>query len=272
MGLTLIPRCATDTATLTSTPAAVSGLGPDNLQLSDRGLVWRVLGDTAELKTNLPSPARIGGVVLWRHTLSAAATWRVRLYEGADYTGALLYDSGALQAVPSKTLGDLDWGVDALGAAVDGSDYSYVLLPTDTVPLSMRIDITDTGAAAIQVGRLFAGPLIRPSFGFAWDSELKFERETKRSRTASGGVRVESSVPWRVLKLDLEWITDDERTTFANLLRDTGDARELWLSARTGDSGRLETDHALLGVLSGNPSLTRRQGLRYTTTIELEES
>jgi hypothetical protein len=214
----------------------------------------------------------VGGVVLWRHQLSSQATWRVRVYDAVDYGGTLQFDSGTVNAVPAKTLGDLDWGIDALGVAVDGADYSVIILPSDAVARSLRIDVTDVGASQIQIGRLFAGPLLRPSFGFAWGSSLRWERDTRRTRTAAGGLRVEASAPWRVLRLALEWITDIERTAFANLLRDTGNGRELFISARTGDGGRLEVDHALLAFLRDNAPLVRERGLRFTTELELEEA
>lgn len=272
MGLTLIPRSATDDATLSSVPATVAGLPLSHLQQSDRGLVARWAATAVEIRVNLPAVRRVGGVVLWRHTLTTAATWRVRIYDGPDATGALQWDSTVTPAVLAKTLGDLDWGIDPLGAAIDGADYSYLTPPADVVCRSIRLDIVDTAATAIEIGRLFAGPLLRPEFGFAWDSELSWERETRRTRMAGGGLRVESSLPWRRLRLQLDWITDPERTAFANLLRDTGDAREIWINARGGAGGRLEADHALLGVLASNPPLTRRPGLRHTLPIDIEEA
>ena len=272
MGLTLIPRSATDDATLSSVPAAVASLPVGNLQLSDRGLVARWAATSVEIKANLPAARRVGGLVLWRHKLTTAATWRVRIYDDVDYAGALQWDSTVTPAVPAKTLGDLDWGIDPLGAAIDGADYSYLTLPADVVCRSIRIEIVDTAATSIEIGRLFAGPLIRPEFGFAWDSELSWERETRRTRMAGGGLRVESTPPWRRLRLQLDWITDPERTAFANLLRDTGDSREIWINARGGAGGRLEADHALLGVLASNAPLTRRQGLRHTLPIDIEEA
>jgi hypothetical protein len=272
VGLTIIPRAATDDATLSSEPAAVAALPVSNLQLSDRGLVARWTAATVEIKANLPAPRRVGGVVLWRHALTTAATWRVRIYDGIDFTGALQYDSTVTAAVPAKTLGDLDWGIDPLGAAVDGADFSDLTLPADVVCRSIRINVVDTAAATIEIGRLFAGPLIRPEIGFGWDSEISWQRETRRTRMAGGGLRVESTPPWRRMHLQLDWISDAERTAFANLLRDTGDSRELWISARGGAGGRVETDHAMLGVLAGNEPLTRRQGLRHTLPIEIEEA
>jgi len=273
MGLRIIPHSLTDGAVLTSTPAPVAGLGADNLKLSDRGLVYRVLGDAVDLHADLPAAARVGGILIHRHSLSTAATWRVRIYSDVGLTGALQYDSGFVQAVPAKSLGDLDWGVDPLGAAIGQVDYSYLVIePRDVVARSIRIEVSDPGTSLIQIGRLFVGPVIRPQFGFAWGLSLAWERETKRTRTAAGGLRVEASAPWRKLKLDLEWITDTGRTAFAELLRDTGSGGEIWLSARTGDGGQLEADNAILGVLTTDQPLVRQPGQRYTHTIEIEEA
>ncbi|MDZ4116279.1 MAG: hypothetical protein U1C54_09730 [Xanthomonadaceae bacterium] len=272
MGLIIIPSALTDDAALTSTPAAVAGLGPDNLKLSDRGLIWRVLGDTASVSVELPAIRRIGGIVLWRHTLTSQATWRVRIWSGAAQTGEQTYDSGVVQAVPPKALGDLDWGIDPLGASIDGQDFSPLILPGNVVARSMLIDITDTGAAQINVGRLFAGEAVAPEVTFGWGSSVTWERNRRATRTASGGLRVESDPPYRVLRIELAHITPDERRIFADLLRDTGNAREAWISARHGEGGRFESDHALLGYLVDNPALTREQGVRYTLPIQIEES
>lgn len=272
MGLMIIPRCVTDDAELTATPAAVAALPVTNLQSGDRGAPMRVLSADVEIKANLPSNRRIGGVVLWRHTLTTTATIRVRVYDGLDFAGALQFDSTILPAVPAKTLGDLDWGIDPLGAAIDGADYSVIYLPTDVVARSIRINVVDAGQSQIQIGRLFVGPLIRPEFGFAFGSELAWERETRRERTAAGGLRVEFQAPWRRLKLDLEWITDNERTAFANLLRDSGAGRQIFVSARTQAGGRLEADHTLLCYLTADRPLVRERGLRHALQLEIEEA
>lgn len=272
MGLILIPRGHTDDATITSTPAAVPGLGPDNLQVSDRGAVYRVLGDSATLQVDLPSNARIGALVLWRHRLSTAANWRVRLYDEPALGGTLQYDSETTAAIPAKALGELDWGIDPLGAAIAGMDYSYMLLPDDLVTRSIRIDIADPGAERIEVGRLFGGGTLRPTFNFRWGQALAWERDTVRTRTAAGGLRVEAGTPWRRLKIALEWLQDDERAAWASLLRDAGNGREIWISARTGEGGRTEADNALLGYLVDNPEMTREQVFRYSLPLEIEEA
>jgi hypothetical protein len=271
MPLQIIPRNLTDDATLSVTPAAVSGLDADNLQLSDRGLVLRVLGDAATITATLPQLRRIGGVVLWRHLLSVVATWRVRLYDGPDGTGAVLFDSTDLPALPSKTLGDLDWGIDTLGAALSSVDFSSITFDR-VIARSLVIDIADTGAALVQVGRLFAGAPISLTHSIDWDSSLQWDSTTKRSRTAGGGLRVEAEGVYRRMKFAHEWINPEERSLIADLLRDAGNRAEVWISQRADEGGQFEVDHALVGYLTQNAELTRRQGVRYATQFEIEES
>lgn len=271
MPLQIIPRNLTDAATLSVAPAAALGLGADNLQISDRGLVMRVLADTVAVTATLPQLQRIGGVVLWRHTLSVVTTWRVRAYDDVDGTGALLYDSTVIPALPSKTLGELDWGIDTLGAALAAVDFSSIVFD-QVIARSLVIDVVDAGATQVQIGRLFAGNPIGLTHAIDWDSALQWDSTTKRNRTAGGGLRVESEGVYRRMKFAHSWITTDERTLIADLLRDAGDRAEVWVSQRAGEGGRFEVDHAMVGYLSQNPALTRREGIRYTTEFEIEES
>lgn len=271
MPLQIIPRNLTDDATLSVAPAAVLGLGADNLQISDRGLVTRVLASAATVTATLPQLQRIGGVVLWRHTLSAVGTWRVRAYDDIDGTGALLYDSGIVPALASKTLGDLDWGIDPLGAPLAAVDFSSLIFD-QVIARSLVIDLAEPGGTQIQAGRLFVGEPISLQFAIDWDSSLQYDSTTKRSRTAGGGLRVESEGVFRRLKFSHAWITSGERTLIADLLRDAGDRAEIWISQRAGEGGRFEVDHAMVGYLSANPALVRREGIRYSTEFEIEES
>lgn len=271
MPLQIIPRNLTDDGTLSVSPAAVVGLGADNLQISDRGLVMRVLGDTAAITATMPQLRRIGGVVLWRHTLSVVATLRLRVYDDVAGTGTLLYDSGVIPALPSKRLGELDWGIDTLGAPLAGVDFSSVIFPV-AIARSLVIDVVDTGAAQVQVGRLFTGNPITLTYAIDWQSSLQFDSNTRRTRTAGGGLRVESEGVYRRMKFAQSWITPDERVVLADLLRDAGNRAEVWVSQRAGDGGRQEADHSMVGYLTQNPVLTRNPGIRYATEFEIEES
>ena len=271
MPLQIIPRSLTDDATLTVAPAAVAGLGAENLQISDRGLVLRVLGAAATITATLTQLRRIGAVVLWRHLLSAVATWRVRAYDGIDGTGTLLYDSGTIPAVASKTLGDLDWGIDPLGAPLAAVDFSSLTFDL-VIARSLVIDVDDAGATAIQIGRLFAGSPLTLTHSIDWDSALAWDSTTKRSRTASGGLRVESEGVYRRMTIRHQWVLPEERATVADLLRDAGNRAEVWVSQRAGEGGRFEADHALVGYLVDNSPLVRMPGIRYGLDFVIEES
>lgn len=271
MPLQIIPRNRTDDATITVAPAAVTGLGPENLQISDRGLVLRVLGEAATITATLSQLRRIGAVVLWRHRLSVVATWRVRAYDDIDGTGVLLYDSGTLPAVPSKTLGDLDWGIDTLGAPLAAVDFSSLSFDP-VIARSLVIDVAETGAVAIEIGRLFAGLPITLKHAIDWDSAIQWDSTTKRSRTASGGLRVESEGVYRRMTFRHQWILPEERSIVAGMLRDAGNRAEVWISQRAGEGGQFEVDHAMVGYLTDNAPLVRMPGIRYGLSFAVEES
>lgn len=271
MPLQIIPRNLTDDAAISVVPAAVVGLDAGNLQISDRGLVMRVLGAAATITATLTQLRRIGGVVLWRHQLTAVATWRVRLFDGVAGTGALLYDSGTIPALAAKALGELDWGIDTLGAALAGVDFSSLTFDV-AIARSLVIDVSEPGGAQIQIGRLFVGQPIELTHAVDWGSSLQYDSTTRRTRTAAGGLRVESEGVYRRLNMQHDWILPDERVVIADLLRDTGNRAEVWLSQRAGEGGRFEADHALVGYLSENTALTRNPGIRYAAQFTIEES
>lgn len=271
MPLEIIPQSLTDTAALLVSPAAVVGLGVENLQVSDRGLVLRVLGSTATITATLTSLRRVDAVILWRHLLSVSSTVRVRLYDGIAGAGLLLLDTGTLPAVPSKSLGDLDWGVDLLGSALGAVDYTSVPFAS-VIARSLVIDVSDAGAAQIQIGRLFAGQRLVFRYAAAWGTSVEWDAATKRTRTGAGGLRVESQGVFRRIKLDQSWIDPSERSAVVELLRTAGDRREIWFSARAGEGGQFEADHALVGYLSDSPALQRLQGIRYSMPLVIEES
>lgn len=269
--LVIIPHSVTDAAALDVTPAAVSGLGADNLQLSDRGLILRVEDDALTITADLSRAARIGGAVLWRHNLGGGATWRLRAYDEPAQAGNEVLDTGNMPAVPAKTLGELDWGIDDFVAAISGIDYSYAMFDP-VIAQSLQIDVEDPGTDHIDIARLFVGPTLRPATSYLWGARLRWERQSRRTRTASGGLRVEADERYRVLAVELDWIEQAERSRFAEMLDESGSGREQWVSARTGAGGRMESDHAMLAYLRNDEDLTALPGRRYGLPLEFEES
>jgi len=269
MGVVIIPRCETDTATITSSPAAT--LSADNLQVSARGLIYRVVASSATLTVTLAAPALLGGVVLWRHNLLTTGTWRVRFYEGATGTGTLLHDSGTQDALQPKSLDDLEWGLDPLGAAIADADFSYYTADKDYIIQSLVIDVADPSLSEIDISRLFAGPLVKPILPYSLPATLQWARDTIRTRTASGGLRVEESARRRVMNLPFGAIEDAERAGWRKIL-DSGSGSEIWVSARAGVGGSQELDYAILGYLTDDPDMVRNEHARFEVTLNIEES
>lgn len=269
-----------DDATLSASPAAVSTLPVTNLQLSPRGKISRFTGlATQDIDGTLPSSRLVSGFVLYRHNLTTSATCRLRLYSDVAMT-TLIYDTGAFVALPGKALGELDWGIDPLGASVfTGWGEAFTQLWFTPIKIrAFKITLTDAGNpdGYIDVGRLFLGPFLEPLINIEFGTlQLGWSEGSTQTRTGGGSLRTDSSPagPYRCLTMSLNGLNEGERSRFVDFQRTTGLRKDFFVSVFPEQGGALERDHAMVGKLVSQDKFTR---LTWTqpgvTTFEIEEA
>lgn len=269
MGMRIIPYTEADTATLYCVPSPVYGMEEDALQNSLRGNIMRVLADYLEIDVEFASAKRIGGVVLNHHNLRVGDRVRIELFDSTNLSSNI-YDSGWVDAIPAKTLGELDWGIDNLGAGIEGVDYTQVLFDP-LVCESMRVSVDASGISYIDICRLFAGPCpTEASIAYGYLSRLGTTRNRteKWYRTASGSLQVEKLSEYRRLNLTVSFYTDNEYSKWDDLFR-RGD--EIWISARDDARGRANSSNALLcRVTSEKPSVEVEE-TTFSLNVTVEE-
>lgn len=261
--LRLCVRNAIDEATLTANPAMRTTLPPSNLQIPARARVARSVDATVaqDIKFTWNGAGyNLNFLMLSRHNLEPGSTWRVRLFDSQDWSGVAIYDSGTVTAVDGATLGDLDFGVDLLGAgefdAWLGQQYS-ILYFSRVRALSGIVTITNVGNAYgyVEASRLFAGDYLEAAYNpaaldFAWVDN------TEQSRSAGGSARSDGEIAYRSLSADLNFVTADERSSVADYLRYAGRRKDVFISVFPGVGGEKERDHTLIGRFAGrNPVL-----------------
>lgn len=249
-----------DAATLTASPAVVATLPVTNLQTSERARVARTTSTAdQDIKGTWSAAKVISAVALNRHNLSSSSTWRVRLYQDAAWT-TLVYDSGAVTAVPPKALGDLEWGVDPLGASLfDDWSHAFSQMWFDpTVARSFIVTLSDAANADgyMEASRLFVGRYLQPSVNAEYGMRLGWQESTLQERTDGGTLRSDGVAPYRRLQFRLGWLSTSDRPKFLEWARRDGRRNDFWIAAFPGDATSLERDHAMSGKLVAAPDIS----------------
>jgi hypothetical protein len=128
--------------------------------------------------------------------MTAAATCRVRV-SSVDITGVAgdVYDSSAQS-------------IDEAYAAL------IALLPAVRAAIAVRIDLTETGAEALQAGRLVVG--LRNSFdwNFTYGWSFGFSDLSRLKRSAGGQTFVDRDDRFRIMSVQFEMLNAVERYSF----------------------------------------------------------
>jgi len=268
-----------DSAAMTASPACVLTLPVTNLQTQSRALVMRTTG-LADQVINLSwgsTPKVMSGVAIVRHNLTSQATWRVQVYSDAAMA-TQVYDSSPVLVNPPKTLGDLEWGVDPLGASIFNGwalAFGVLWLPAPAVGQSARITLSDPAnpAGYMQASRLFIGRVIEPMFGPDYKGlAVSWEENTVQTRTAGGTLRSDPTEPYRKVSIQLSWIQEQDRPKLFDLSRTCGKRNDLFLSVFPGTGGMRERDYALAAKLVGVPKYGAPFYSAYDASFDFEES
>lgn len=250
----LIINNLADDATLAASPALVSTLPVTNLQDQSRETVARTTGlATQTIDVTLDQARPISACVLYRGNFTAAATWRVKVYDDAALT-TLLYDSGGgVYLAGPKPLGDLDWGIDPLGASLFdewGYTFSALWFPV-VVGAFVRITLEDPDNpdGYMQASRLFLGSYSELTHMPVPGAALGWRETTTQSRTDGGTLRSEAGAGYRALTVSGRYLPEENRTAVTNLLRDSGLRKDVYVSVFPELNNALERDHQLQAKL-----------------------
>lgn len=242
-----------DDATLSATPALVAALPQANLQDVSRAKVARTTSLAAQdIKGTWATPRTISAAAIVRHNLTSDGTWRLRLYSDAAWT-TLVYDSGVVVACPPKALGDLEWGVDPLGANLF-TDWALAfssMFFNAAVAQSFTLSIADAGNpdTYMEISRLCVGRTLEPLYNFDWGFSLSWQEQTTQQRTEGGTLRSDGAEPYRRLAFRVANLSASDRPKFTEYLRKAGMRSDAFVSMFPNDGTSLERDHAMSAKL-----------------------
>ena len=157
------------------------------------------IGDTEYILLVFDEPQAIDCVALFRcagifngelRGLSSSATTRVRI-SSADVTGLTgdLYDSGAA----TGRIGSADMSM-------------IVLLPAEVTAKAVLIDISQTGASALQAGRLVVGLTTPFTINFSYGWAHGYADLSRRTKSAGGLTFVDPDDSYKVMTLPFDFL------------------------------------------------------------------
>lgn len=264
-----------DAATITASPDMTGGLPVTHLQNPTRARMARTtsLADQDILLT-WDYTRIITSCAMLRHNLTSSATWRLRLYSDAAWTDEV-YDSGESSAIESKSLDELDWGVDPLGMSIFTGwpvAFSTLYLAAHGA-MSAKITLHDptNPDGYMQASRLFMGAHFEPAYNPSYGLTLGWDEDTKNTRTAGGSLRSDPTDKWRVMNFDLDAIVPEDRQKVMEIFRELGINKDFFISMFPSRGGMLERDYTLQAKMARSGTMALPKHRLYSTKIQLEE-
>lgn len=271
----IIADNAADRAVLSASPADNIMSPVQYLQTQYREEMARALvGAPTVLTLTWSRPTPLSACVLYRSNLSNAATWRVQVFSDAGAT-VQIYDSGTQNASMLKTLGQLDWGVDPLGASFyDNWGYTVSVLWFAAVTgLSAKVTIDDPNnpLGLWQASRLFMGLYHETTYAPSEGAQMSWQETTTVERTEGGTLRSEAGESFRTLSLTLAMLPESDRRRLSDAFRSVGMRGDEFVSVFPDALDASTRDHQMQAKLVRLDPTTIVHYGRFTQNLSLEE-
>lgn len=257
----------------------ISTLPLAHSQLYGRSLTAGITPDetgVSVIEFNLPELTLLSGFVLYRHWLSNGAKWRLELFDGLNCSGIQLFDSELIDAIPTKTLGELDWLVDPLVAsAFDSWPFKFSQLWfSDVFAFSGRLTLHDEYArdGIHEFDRIYMGVTFQPSVNFSWGGEFAWQTTATQKETAAGSVFAAKKPKTRQLAFSLDYIVESERPHLSAAFQDVGISEDWFISLYPELGGIKEIEHAMAAKFTSLPALINSAFNNYTTKYVVREA
>ena len=266
---------AADRGTITASSTAGS-LSASNLKIDRKSKIWRSVGTIATLTCTWTSLETISGVVLPFCNLSDTATIQVRVYD-VGTGGSPIFTSPLILAAPMIPLGYWAWGQQPLGVntfSYGFNTYARIWLGKMFSARRVEIDIVDTNNTAgyIDVSRLIVGNHWSPQFNTGFGIPVTFTDSTVNSRAQSGDLISNIGFKSKKMTVDLNWLTDADRSLLTSLFRNNGASKPVFMSVFPNDTDPAkEQTYQIYGKLPNSGQITHPMHTIYSSQLELEE-
>lgn len=244
-----ISRNHFDDATVSATPSPVATLPVDNLQNVNRSAIMRTSSTAVQdVFFSLDDVRIFSGLAITRHNIPVTATIRFRLWDAANQTGNLVYDSGEIQATEVLNWGDFVWGGSNWGETVfsEWASYFTQIFFDAVLAMSGQITITNTSPMVYDIGRVYAGQTIQTEYNCDWGLNFSWNENTTQTQTDGGTIRSDiNGEPYRTLSFSYSHLSQADRSLLSEFRRDTGLRKDFFISTFPERTGQIKTDYAM---------------------------
>lgn len=242
---------------------------------SNTAVIVPSITDTSVVEFDMPNFSFASAFVMYRHWLSNSAKVRLELYNESNQSGDLVYDSGLIDAVETKTFAEMNWFVDPLVASpFDNWPYRFTNLWFNRVFFkSGRLSIVDENARGNvhEIDRIFMGDVIKPDVNFAYGHEFAWRSDEEQKRSVGGSVFTTEREKWREFSFDLNWITEAERPLFSEAIRQVSTSKDWFISMYPESGGQKEMEYAMSCSFLSIPALNHNFHNNYNAKYSVRE-
>lgn len=234
------------------TPSQAAALPTSNLQIPDRGYVWRSTDDTDQSLTGVwidGSSYTLSAFVLNRHNFSASAEVRLRWF-GDQLLTTTLWDSGTLALGSTLGWGDFDWGPYPWGGErlfpAWMNQYLVIWTPPTDFVVAWQLDIHDDGGADgyFRASRVMVGKYFEPVTNVSEGVRVYPKDTSTQRRTYGGSLLTQNRTIFRCWEAALGNLNETERQAMFEIMWQIGLQQDTFISVYPEEGGKKERDHA----------------------------
>lgn len=239
-----------DTATAqVTTGAALPTLGLANSQEYGRSKNAAIVpvNGVSVITFDLQTYSYISGLVMYRHWLTNGALWRLELFAEGGQSGAVVYDSGTIETVPTKNFEDWRFLEDPLIASLFDEwpfRFSHIWF-YEVFALSGRLTIVDADVALHEFNRIYLGSVLTPQYNMDYGHTHQLTNKETAVETIGGNSYVTPKSSSRQFSFNLSWISNDEWPAFAAAVQHVSTSRDWFISLYPDDGTVRELQYAM---------------------------
>jgi hypothetical protein len=207
-------------------------------------------------------------------------------FDGSILPDFLVWNSGILDVTEDTVgsdiwkWGEFLWGTEAWGAEKEVLEFeppANLVTWISTAQTNIRgfkIELykADSNINYFEIGRLFVGEYIQPTYNIGYGHSLSWEESTKQYRTDAGTLRSDISIPYRKFEFNIGTITEDDRILLQQELRNAGLRKDIFISLFPEDiTLDKKIDYSGIVKLTKVPKFTEFTQNYYKSKYVMEE-
>jgi hypothetical protein len=253
-------------SSITSTSTLINDFPLTNVQNDIKTKVWRVIGNTVNIKLDWSSSQTITCVAIPISNLNSGATMRVRAYSNEEAT-QILYDTGYAEIMrsPQNSVGINQY-------QYVSTSIAHMFISKVTNARSLIIDISNTTTQGyIEISRILCGSTWTPKYNTNYGVNMGIISDSTQVRTHSGNLHTNRGVLNKTLTFDLNWLVSSDRDGLLLLLKKVGVKTPIFITIFPNhDNSDREQAYQIYGKLLNSPTISNPIYSVYATSLSIE--